>query len=553
MKTYAIRNLRKKLAENIPVFGLWVTLESPTVTEMAVALGLDWVVIDAEHGHLDWKEIVEHLRATVRSETVALVRIAELNGGDIKRALDIGADGIVVPWVETAEQLKQAVAFSRYPTEGVRGIGAERATCWGQCFEEHTAEANEHVLVVPIIETVQGARQVPMMCQVDGVELFWFGPADFSSSAGYRGQWEGPGIAEQILKLKDTIHAAGKHCGVLATSIDNIHQRQAQGFRAIGVGTDTGLLLRSLRTSLASVGRDRTIRTSLVPDWTVPSLKLPPLSQPPETMRPDRPEVMTALGSVPKTDIARGVSFECLVGRHNQAKHLTTGIVTFAPGAMLPYHAHTFTESITLLNGALTVDVEGRSYQLTKLDNAVIPASLAHSARNSSLSEPAVVHIAMATDIPSRTLIERFFSKKAMPDDSTGVSGSERINRFATAKRGVAGPNTEFIDCFNEDLMPKLEMSGGYGLFEPGGRLPAHVHDFDESICIISGTATCVVEGRKYLMSDCSTALQPRGRVHYFINESNAPMEMIWVYAGPKPERIIVDERCATTEGNPWR
>jgi 2-dehydro-3-deoxyglucarate aldolase/4-hydroxy-2-oxoheptanedioate aldolase len=553
MKTSAIRNLRKKLAENIPVFGLWVTLESPTVTEMAVALGLDWVVIDAEHGHLDWKEIVEHLRATVRSETVALVRIAELNGGDIKRALDIGADGIVVPWVETAEQLKQAVAFSRYPTEGVRGIGAERATCWGQCFEEHTAEANEHVLVVPIIETVQGARQVPMMCQVDGVELFWFGPADFSSSAGYRGQWEGPGIAEQILKLKDTIHAAGKHCGVLATSIDNIHQRQAQGFRAIGVGTDTGLLLRSLRTSLASVGRDRTIRTSLVPDWTVPSLKLPPLSQPPETMRPDRPEVMTALGSVPKTDIARGVSFECLVGRHNQAKHLTTGIVTFAPGAMLPYHAHTFTESITLLNGALTVDVEGRSYQLTKLDNAVIPASLAHSARNSSFSEPAVVHIAMATDIPSRTLIERFFSKKAMPDDSTGVSGSERINRFATAKRGVAGPNTEFIDCFNEDLMPKLEMSGGYGLFEPGGRLPAHVHDFDESICIISGTATCVVEGRKYLMSDCSTALQPRGRVHYFINESNAPMEMIWVYAGPKPERIIVDERCATTEGNPWR
>ena len=553
MKTSAIRNLRKKLAENIPVFGLWVTLESPTVTEMAVSLGIDWVVIDSEHGHLDWKEIVEHLRATVRSETVALVRIAELNGGDIKRALDIGADGIVVPWVETAEQLKQAVAFSRYPTEGVRGIGAERATCWGQCFEEHTAEANEHVLVVPIIETVQGARQVPMMCQVDGVELFWFGPADFSSSAGYRGQWEGPGIAEQILKLKDTIHAAGKHCGVLATSIDNIHQRQAQGFRAIGVGTDTGLLLRSLRTSLASVGRDRTIRTSLVPDWTVPSLKLPPLSQPPETMRPDRPEVMTALGSVPKTDIARGVSFECLVGRHNQAKHLTTGIVTFAPGAMLPYHAHTFTESITLLNGALTVDVEGRSYQLTKLDNAVIPASLAHSARNSSFSEPAVVHIAMATDIPSRTLIERFFSKKAMPDDSTGVSGSERINRFATAKRGVAGPNTEFIDCFNEDLMPKLEMSGGYGLFEPGGRLPAHVHDFDESICIISGTATCVVEGRKYLMSDCSTALQPRGRVHYFINESNAPMEMIWVYAGPKPERIIVDERCATTEGNPWR
>ena len=82
---------------------------------------------------------------------------------------------------------------------------------------------------------------------------------------------------------------------------------------------------------------------------------------------------------------------------------------------------------------------------------------------------------------------------------------------------------------------------------------PRHVHDFDESICIISGEATCVVEGRRYSMSDCSTALQPRGRVHYFVNESTRPMEMLWVYAGPKPERIIVDERCATVDGNPWQ
>ena len=141
MKTAAIQALRRKLAADKPVFGLWVTLESPSITEMAVALGMDWVVIDAEHGHLDWKEIVEHLRATARSETVALVRIAELNSGLIKRALDIGADGIVVPWVETVEQLKQAVAFARYPEEGLRGIGGERATCWGQCMVEHTSEA----------------------------------------------------------------------------------------------------------------------------------------------------------------------------------------------------------------------------------------------------------------------------------------------------------------------------------------------------------------------------------------------------------------------------
>src|SRR5688572_10271185 len=137
MKTAAIRSFRRKLAADEPVFGLWVTLEAPSITEMAVAAGLDWVVIDAEHGHLDWKEIVEHLRATVRSDTVALVRNTELNVGLIKRALDIGADGIIIPWVESAEQLEQAVRFARFPLEGVRGIGAERATAWGSCMAEH--------------------------------------------------------------------------------------------------------------------------------------------------------------------------------------------------------------------------------------------------------------------------------------------------------------------------------------------------------------------------------------------------------------------------------
>src|SRR5947207_14766642 len=142
-----------------------------------------------------------------------------------------------------------------------------------------------------------------------------------------------------------------------------------------------------------------------------------------------------------------------------------------------------------------------------------------------------------------------------MPDDSLGprTPGLERVNRFRLADRCDAGQGATFIDFFNETLLPGIEMSGGYGLFRPGGALPAHVHDFDESICIIEGTANCIVEGRRYTMSGYSTALQPRGRVHYFINETDRPMAMIWVYAGQKPERIVVDERNATLEGDPWR
>ncbi|APW58929.1 HpcH/HpaI aldolase family protein [Paludisphaera borealis] len=261
MNTLALRKFREKLAAGRAAYGLWVTLESPSVTEMAVALGLDWVVIDAEHGCLDWADVVAHLRVAVRSETVALVRVAELDRGLIKRTLDLGADGVVVPWVETEEQLRRAVSFAHYPPEGCRGIGAERATGWGECMAEHTAEANANVLVVPIIETIRTADDIDRMTQVDGVDVFFFGPADFSSTAGFRGQWEGPGVARRILDLKDAVRNAGKHCGVVAAGDPNLAERLEQGFLMLGLGLDGGLLLRSLHASLAAVGRDRKIRS----------------------------------------------------------------------------------------------------------------------------------------------------------------------------------------------------------------------------------------------------------------------------------------------------
>jgi len=549
MNTAAVRKLRETLAAGRAAYGLWVTLESASVTEAAVALGLDWVVVDAEHGHLDWDEVVGHLRATVRSDTVALVRVAELDRGLIKRALDLGADGVVIPWVESEEQLRRAVSYARYAPEGCRGIGGERATGWGECLAEHAAEANDHVLVVPIVETVRGAEEVERICRVDGVEVVFLGPADFSASAGFRGQWEGPGVAEQLLAVKDAVRRAGKHCGVMSTGTANLVERFGQGFRVLALGMDMGLLLRSVHESLAAVGRDRKIRSGFRVEPAPP----PPFPRPPESFRPDRPEVTTAVGSGEDVRIEPGVRLECLVGRYNGARGLTTGLVTFDPGAGLSYHTHPFSESITLLEGRGVVEVEGRCYDLGPLDNVVIPRGRAHLVRNPAGDAPARFHVALAGDEPVRDPASGDFERRLMPPTSTGVEGAERVNRFRTAPRFEAGPNTEFIDFFNETLVPGIEMSGGYGLFQPGGRLPAHFHDFDESICIIEGVATCVVEGRRYAMRDGATALQPRGRVHYFVNTSDGPMAMLWVYAGPRPERIVVDERCATAEGDPWR
>ena len=265
MKVKALQNLRQKLKKNEPIYGLWVTLESASITEMAVALGLDWVVIDAEHGHLDWKDINSHISAALRSGTVVLVRIAERSTILSKRALDIGADGIIIPWMEKVEEVEEAVRDCRYPPEGRRGIGGERSTAWGQCLNEHANEANETVLIVPLIESIDAIPNVANMCKIDGIDLFFFGPADFSSTAGFRGQWEGPGIAEQILQLKNTIKAAGKHCGVVSTSIQNLSERRDQGFQMLALGADTGLLLRSMHQSLKEVDRDLLPATSLDP------------------------------------------------------------------------------------------------------------------------------------------------------------------------------------------------------------------------------------------------------------------------------------------------
>ena len=265
MKTKALKKLRDKLSDNEAVYGLWVTLESPSITEIAVSLGMDWVLIDAEHGHLDWKDISGHVRAAMRSDTVLIVRIAERSTSLSKRALDIGADGIMIPWMKSMEEVQKAVSDCNYPPEGRRGIGGERATAWGQCLKEHTAEANENVLVIPIIESIEAIPNVADMCKVDGVEIFFFGPADFSSTAGFRGQWEGPGISEKILELKNTIKNAGKYCGVVSTSNQNLTERIDQGFQMLAMGTDNGMILKSLHESLKKVNRDRSPATSLDP------------------------------------------------------------------------------------------------------------------------------------------------------------------------------------------------------------------------------------------------------------------------------------------------
>jgi 2-keto-3-deoxy-L-rhamnonate aldolase RhmA len=248
-----LNHLKRKLAAGQCTLGLWVTLEAPSITEIAGEMGLDWVVVDTEHGHLGYREVLEHVRALRGTDTTPLVRIPEISEGGIKRVLDLGAQGILVPQVRSAADVRAAVRWAKYPPAGERGLGGERAVGWGLHLPEYTAVANAETLVIPLIEHVEAARNLAEILAEPGVDAVQLGPADFSASAGYLGQWEGPGVAEQLLAVKDAAGARGLACGVLARHAADLRLRRDQGFRFLGLGSDTVLIIRGIREARAAL------------------------------------------------------------------------------------------------------------------------------------------------------------------------------------------------------------------------------------------------------------------------------------------------------------
>jgi 2-dehydro-3-deoxyglucarate aldolase/4-hydroxy-2-oxoheptanedioate aldolase len=248
------RELKEKLRKNETTFGLWVTLESPTVSEIAARIGLDWVCIDTEHGELDLQEVTNHLRAIRGSRTAVLVRVPDIQHGLIQRVLGMGAHGIMVPRIRTAEEVERTVYFAKYPPRGMRGMGVERATSWGM-NTSHARNANQDSIVIPLMETVDAGRNLEQILKVPDVDGFFFGPADYSASAGFVGEWEGPGVAEELLAIKDRIRNAGLCCGIVSRGREDGTKRIQQGFQMIGLGVDCTLLAKTVVELMDGFGR----------------------------------------------------------------------------------------------------------------------------------------------------------------------------------------------------------------------------------------------------------------------------------------------------------
>jgi quercetin dioxygenase-like cupin family protein len=247
-----------------------------------------------------------------------------------------------------------------------------------------------------------------------------------------------------------------------------------------------------------------------------------------------------ASGREPLTDGPVGAGLYVLVSEACGATRFSTGIAIVEPGACVPYHSHPFSESITVIEGTMRFFVEGRAYTLGPQDCAHVPSGIPHMARNEDRRAKFVAHWTFSTAAPSREPIGRVFPLVERGLANPGASDPEKIVRFSEGAVYELSSDAFFIDLFARRL-GSSGVCGGHGRFLPGASLPCHVHDFDESITIVKGSAVCLVEGKRYELSDCDTAFIPRGIPHRFLNLSDSEMAMMWVYAGDEPDRRIVD------------
>jgi quercetin dioxygenase-like cupin family protein len=245
----------------------------------------------------------------------------------------------------------------------------------------------------------------------------------------------------------------------------------------------------------------------------------------------------------PSGDLLPQIEFRTFASGECGAKGMTTASVTFSPGGRLPYHAHTFSEAVTVLDGEALFAVEGRSYRLRRLDCIHIPSGVAHEVTNSSGSARLIAHCALASSTPTREMINNTFRPQIC--SHTDPTNPESILRFSRSEIYQLADGAEFRDLF-AGRYGSVGICGGYARFNPGSSLPCHIHDYDESISIVEGKATCEVAGRRYSLSGLDTAFVPQGKPHRFLNESDDPMAMIWVYAGSEPSRTIINTTYCT-------
>jgi len=204
--------------------GAWLQIASPFTAEIMSRAGFDWLVIDMEHGPGDILTLVSQLQAMSGTDTCALVRTPWNDFVTIKRILDTGVHGLLIPYVNTKEEAEAAVRACRYPPEGIRGVaGSPRAQGFGQNVQDYLKIANDEILLIIAVETPEAVANLDGILSVDGIDGIFIGPMDLASNMGYLGQPDQPEVQEVISGIENKMVASGK---ILATLAGNWEQAQ---------------------------------------------------------------------------------------------------------------------------------------------------------------------------------------------------------------------------------------------------------------------------------------------------------------------------------------
>lgn len=236
--------LNEKFDTETNLVGAWLSIGHPTVAEVTAAQGFDFVLIDTEHTPLGL-ETVENMSRGVeaaKGTTNTLIRVPSNDSVRIKRTLDIGVSGVMVPMVETVDEAEAVVNAVRYPPNGIRGVASGRATKYGDEFEEYVQTANESIFTVVQIETQTGVENAHTIATVDGIDALFVGPADLSANLGVFAEWENSRLNEAIDTVIQAAEQADVSVGTLVVDPDDIEMRVQQGFDYLIVGKDTNHL-----------------------------------------------------------------------------------------------------------------------------------------------------------------------------------------------------------------------------------------------------------------------------------------------------------------------
>lgn len=235
---------KRALAEGRQQIGLWSSLSSNYTVEVIAGAGYDWILLDMEHSPNDLESLLSQLQAAAPYPAHPVVRVPWNDTVTIKRVLDVGAQSILIPYVSTIAEAKAAVAATRYPPVGVRGVaGTTRASRFGR-VQGYAKKAHEEICVLVQVETRQALDNLEGICEVEGVDGVFIGPADLHASLGHTGETSNPAVVPLMEEAMRRVRKAGRAPGYLSPVEADAKRMLSAGALFVAVGADIGLLAR---------------------------------------------------------------------------------------------------------------------------------------------------------------------------------------------------------------------------------------------------------------------------------------------------------------------